>query len=230
MLRSTFDKLAATLGALLALLLLIISGLAFWASSFANNTVSSQLKDQQITMPAESHIPKGQEDCLKKYADQPLDSGDKAKAYSDCYILEHMKASSGGKTYAEISDEQMAAVKKAPDAPETKKLTDLKQSLFQGNALRSMLLTAYAFGTMGKIALVGAITTLLGGILMGILSALGFMHAKKAGDAPLDHPHHTETVTTHAAPATHTTTQPVATETVTPAHTTTTEGPGATRA
>lgn len=186
MLRSTFDKLVSGVGALLAVLLLIVSALAFWGYSFANGTVASQLKDQRITMPSGAAIPQGQEGCLSKYAGQPLDNGDKAKAYADCYIRIHMNASSGGKTYGEVSSEYQAKAKSDPNGAETKRLGDLRQSLFMGDSLRSMLLTAYAFGTIGTIALVGAIVTLVGGILMAVLAVLGFLHGRKSGDAPLD--------------------------------------------
>ncbi len=184
MLRSTFDRLVSYVGLLLAVLLIVVSGLAFWAASFANGAVGEQLAAQKITMPVAAAFPKGEEAALAPFAGQPLDNGAAAKAYADHYILAHMNASSGGKTYSEVSAlcsaAQKADPKQAQDA--TKATCDLKTTLFQGDALRSMLLTAYAFGTIGTIALVGAIVTLVGGLAMAALALLGLSHARKAGD------------------------------------------------
>ena len=41
--RRTLDALLTTGGAIVAVVLLVAAGLLFWAGSFANNTVSSQL-------------------------------------------------------------------------------------------------------------------------------------------------------------------------------------------
>ena len=65
-----------------------------------------------------------------------------------------MDKSSQGRTYEEVSGDFLAMAKNPnADPAKVKELGDLRQTLFMGNTLRGMLLNAYAFGTMGKIAL-----------------------------------------------------------------------------
>lgn len=185
--RKTLDLLLSSTGAILAIVLLIAGGLLTWAANFANGTVSDQLSAQRITMPQGQAIDSLEKDSdkaeLRPFAGQPLDNGPAAKAYADHYILAHMNKSSGGKTYSEVSSAQSAAAKDPAKADEAKKLLDLKQSLFQGDALRSMLLTAYAFGTIGTIARIASIVAFIGGAVLLLLALLGFSHARKAGAA-----------------------------------------------
>lgn len=184
--RSTLDKLMSWIGLGLAAVLLVAGGLLTWASTFVADNVKEQLTAQHITMPTEEAIAKeAPEDqaALKPFAGQPMENGDQAKAYADHYILAHMNASSGGKTYSEISGEAMAAAKSAPDAPETKKLMELRQTLFMGSTLRGLLLYGYAFGTIGKIAGVAAVAAYVGAALFFVLALLGFRNAKKTAAA-----------------------------------------------
>ncbi len=186
MLRSTFDRLMSYAGLLLAALLIVVSGLAFWGYSFANQSVGDQLSAQNITMPTGdglAALPPADQAALQPYAGQQMSNGDQAKAYADHYILVHMNKASGGKSYAEIS-----SACKATDPLDSPQCKLKYNTMFTGNALRSMLLTAYAFGTIAKIALAGAIATLVAGLAMLLLSLLGLSHAKKAGDAIVGEP------------------------------------------
>ena len=117
MLRSTFDRLVSYVGLLIAAVLLVVAGLAFWGQSFATGTVRDQLAAQRITMPvaaAMAGLSDADKAALTPFAGQPLDNGDAAKAYADHYIQAHMNASSGGKTYAEVSGVCNAAKKADP--------------------------------------------------------------------------------------------------------------------
>jgi hypothetical protein len=69
------------------------------------------------------------------------------------------------------------------DTEEIKKLGDLRESLFMGNTLRGMLLTAYAFGTMGVIAGYGAIAALIGGLVMLLLTVAGLIHIRRTPES-----------------------------------------------
>lgn len=180
--RKTLDTILSSTGALLAILLLVIGGLLLWASNFASSQVSSQLNDQKITMPQgqELDVPAEDKAALEPYAGTPMDNGDKAKAYADHYIGAHLKEVAQGKTYAEISTAAQNARKDPARAQEAAQLSQQANTLFQGNALRSMLLTAYAFGTMGKIAQFASIACFIGAILLAILALLGFRHARSA--------------------------------------------------
>jgi hypothetical protein len=185
--RSSFDKLISWTGIVVAAVLLVAGGLLVWASSFATQNVHDQLKAQQITMPkAEALTTPAQKAALGQYAGQDLTTGAQAKAYADEYIQVHMDEASGGKTYSQISGEFMAASKADPTAQATKDLGDLRQTLFMGTTLRGMLLNAYAFATLGTIAMWAAIASFIGAAVMLALGLLGLRHAHKVEsvDAP----------------------------------------------
>ena len=185
--RSSFDKLISWTGIVVAVVLLFAGGLLVWASSFATSNVHDQLKAQQITMPAAAALATPEMKAnLSQYAGQDLTTGAQAKAYADYYIQEHMNASSGGKTYSQVSGEFLAANKADPTAQATKDLGDLRQSLFMGTTLRGMLLNAYAFATLGTIAMWAAIASFIGAAVMLTLGVVGLRHAHKVEgiDAP----------------------------------------------
>ncbi len=185
--RSSFDKLISWTGIVVAVVLLFAGGLLVWASSFATQNVHDQLKAQQITMPVSAALTTpAMKANLAQYAGQDLTTGAQAKAYADYYIQEHMNASSGGKTYSQVSGEYMAAVKADPTAKATQDLGQLRQTLFMGTTLRGMLLNAYAFATLGTIAMWAAIASFIGAAVMGALGILGLRHAHKVEgvDAP----------------------------------------------
>ncbi|GAB76540.1 hypothetical protein SAMN05421595_1669 [Austwickia chelonae] len=184
--RSSFNRFLAATGAGIAVLLLVAGGLLAWAAHFANSQVSSQLSAQRITMPSGKAIEDPKiKPHLEQYAGSTMDNGDKAKAFADHYIQVHMDTAAKGRTYNEVSSEFMAASKDPAraDSEETKKLGELRQTLFMGDTLRSMLLTAYAFGTMGKIAQIASYICFGGAATMLLLSTLGLRRARAAGDA-----------------------------------------------
>ena len=51
--------------------------------------------------------------------------------------------------------------------------------MFQGETLRGLLLTVYGFSVFGELAGIAAIAAFLGGVLLFILSILGFLHAAR---------------------------------------------------
>lgn len=182
--RATLDKLISWTGLLLAVVLLVAGGLLTWASSFAGSQVHDQLAMQDITMPAKAQLEtKDQHAALDKYAGQKMTTGAQAKAFSDHYILVHMNAAGGGKTYEEVSGQyiQLSDAQKA--SPDGQKLAALRQTLFMGNTLRGELLTAYAFGKLGAIAGYAAIASFIGAGLMLILGLFGLAHAKRARES-----------------------------------------------
>ncbi len=179
--RSSFDKLISWTGIVIAVVLLFAGGLLVWASSFATQNVHDQLKAQQITMPEGAALTTpAMKANLGQYAGQDLTTGAQAKAYADYYIQEHMNASSGGKTYSQVSGEFIAASKADPAAQATKDLGELRQTLFMGTTLRGMLLNAYAFATLGTIAMWAAIASFIGAAVMLALGVLGLRHAHTA--------------------------------------------------
>lgn len=185
--RSSFDKLISWTGIAVAGVLIAAGGLLVWASSFATSNVSDQLASQQITMPVAAALTTPEMKAnLTQYAGQPLTTGDQAKAYADYYIQGHMNSQADGRTYSQVSGEYQAAVKTDPTAEATVELGQLRQSLFMGTTLRGMLLNAYAFGTLGAIAMWAAIAAFIGSAVMFGLGFLGLRHAQIATgiDAP----------------------------------------------
>jgi hypothetical protein len=148
---------------LAAFLLFIVGGLAFWAHNFTANMVRNELAAQKIYFPekgSQSLDPAVYPD-LQQYAGQLVDTPEEAKAYANGYIGRHLKKIAGGKVYAEVSAE-------AAKDPTNEKLQQQKQSLFQGETLRGMLLTSgYGFGTVGVVAGIAAyIAFALGGAIL----------------------------------------------------------------
>src|SRR3954465_8980709 len=181
--RSAFDKLISWTGLALALVLLVAGGLLTWASTFIDNQVVDQLSMQNITMPegdALTSLPKADQQALEPYAGSPMDTGAEAKAYADHYILVHMNAASGGRTYQQVSGAYQAMSDAQQASPAGQQLAGLRETLFQGNTLRGLLLYGYAFATMGTLAGIAAIGAYLGSLILLALGLLGLRHARRA--------------------------------------------------
>ncbi|MFW5468865.1 hypothetical protein ACOCJ4_02340 [Knoellia sp. CPCC 206435] len=173
--RRTLDALLTTGGLIVAVVLLVAGGLLTWASNFVDDNVRTQLSAQQIFFPeagSEQLNDPAVKPHLEKYAGQQLLTGDQARAYADHYIKVHLDASTGGKSYSELSNISRAN-------PTDEKAAGLVQLAFRGETLRGLLLNAYAFGTMGKIAGFAAWAALAGSLGMLVLSLLGFMHLRR---------------------------------------------------
>ncbi|MEY4419001.1 MAG: hypothetical protein RIR15_323 [Actinomycetota bacterium] len=183
--RKTFDKIVTFVGFALSVFLLVLAGLLNWGATFAQDSVKSQLENQNIAFPAAEAMPPATKDQLSKWAGMQVTKGEMAKDYADLYIWEHMKAAATavmGKpaTYSEVSAAYMTATRGgSTDAAQVQKLSDLRDTLFMGNTLRGMLLEAYAFGTLGVIAGYAAIACFVGGILFLILGIAGLMHIRR---------------------------------------------------
>jgi hypothetical protein len=189
--RKTLDKMVSYLGLALAGLLVVAGYLAYTGYSFANTSVTEQLAEQNIDFPAADYAPVAGEggftqadiDALAPFIGTKLTSGDGAKAYADHYIKVHMNGIGGGKTYSEISSEYRAALATDPTAEATAALGEQRMTMFMGDTLRGLLLEAYAFWTIGQIALIAAYACFAGAVIMFLLSLLGFRHAKAADAA-----------------------------------------------
>ncbi len=179
--RRTFDTMVAIGGLLIAFVLVIAGGLLTWSSVYINGQVHDQLAAQKIFFPpAGSDAIKGPEfTAMQQYAGQQLTTGAQAEVYANHFIAVHLNEVAGGKTYAEVSSAAQAD-------PTNTTLQGQANTLFKGNALRGLLLNAYAFGTMGTIAGIAAIFAFAGAAILLILSILGLVHARKtAADVEL---------------------------------------------
>ncbi len=175
--RKTLDALLTTAGLVVAGVLLIAGGLLTWGHNFTSHEVHSQLAAQQIFFPAKGSSALASPEVgpyLNKYAGQQLVNGPQAKAFADHFIAVHLKEASGGKTYSQLSSA-------AQKAPTDTKLAGEVATAFKGETLRGMLLNAYAFDTMGRLALISSIVAFAGAAVMLVLSLLGFAHLRKVG-------------------------------------------------
>ena len=189
--RRTIDKIVSLLGLGLAAFLFITAALLNWGYSFADQNVTEQLSAQKIMFPEgdsdsfKALKPEDQEAILP-FVGLQLTTGEQAMAYSQHYIGAHVKNIAGGMTYSEISGAALgasAASKADPANTElaTKAATLMgqRQTLFMGETLKGLLGNAYAFWQLGQIAMYASWASFAAGVVMLILSALGFAHLRR---------------------------------------------------
>jgi hypothetical protein len=175
--RRAFDIIMTSVGGLLVVLLAVAGGLLTWGYTFADTTVHDQLAAQQIYFPPKGSPALASPEIgpyLNKYAGQQLVNGAQAEAYADHFIAVHLKEVAGGKTYAQVSSEQLAN-------PNSVVLKNQADTLFRGETLRGMLLNAYAFWQLGQIAKSAAICCFVAAAGMLVLTLLGLWHLRRVG-------------------------------------------------
>jgi hypothetical protein len=172
------DKVFVLLGVVAVFLLFAIGTIALVASSFAKSTVSTQLSAQKVYFPpkgsvAITELPSADQVQMEKYAGQQLVNGAQAKVYADNFIAYHLTKIANGQTYSEVSTTALAS-------PSNTQLKSEEQTLFQGEALRGLLLgDGYAYWTFGLIAEYAAITAFAGAAIVAVLVSFGLMHLSR---------------------------------------------------
>lgn len=136
----------------LVLILGFVAGFAFWAASFTHSTVTDQLSAQAITFPTTSNaefkaLPAANQAAMAEYAGQKMTTGAQAQVYADNFLGYHL---SKMPTYSAASAAARANPNNAQDAATL-------NTVFTGTSLRSMLLNAYGWWTVGTYALYAAI-------------------------------------------------------------------------
>ena len=131
----------------------------------------------------------GRED-LVKYAGQQVTTGSEAEAYAS-FINGHLQGIADGATYAELGGPQseardaLAAAQEAGEDDATiaelqgtvDELTGQRDSLFRGETLRGLLLSTFAWSTIGRIAGIAAIIAfIVAAGAMVVLVVLGLFH------------------------------------------------------
>ncbi|MGC1513552.1 MAG: hypothetical protein WA797_11620 [Acidimicrobiales bacterium] len=190
--RRTMDTVLISFGAVLAVALLVAGSLLTWGAGFSDDYVHDELASQNITFPPAAALEAEGRTDLLKYAGRDLTSGKQAEAYAG-YIDGHLEDIADGATYAELGTperESKAAVDaaKAEGAGEAQ-LAELQReadaiagqrnTLFKGETLRGLLLTAFAWSTVGSIAGYAAIAAFAAAAVMVVLVALGIRHHHK---------------------------------------------------
>ncbi len=162
------------LGLVLTVVLLAVAVGARMGNTFATTQVRDQLVQEKISFPpaGSAGLDAAEFPGLQQYGGQPVDNGIKAKAYANEYIWAHMMKTSGGLSYAEASTASRAN-------PTDMKLKAIKETLFQGDMLRSSLLTAYAFSVLGTIAGIAYPAALAAAVVVFLLSAASLAKARR---------------------------------------------------
>jgi hypothetical protein len=171
--------------AVVAVVLLAAGGLLLWGSAYVHNTVQSQLSAQQITFPpaaAFAHAKAGTEitpsmiGSVSQYAGQQLLTGQQAEAYADHFIAVHIANMGAGKTYSQLSAESLAQ-------PANTQLATTVNTVFKGETLRSMLLSAYGWWKVSQITYIASLTAFgLGGLAL-IAAAFTFTAGRRTRPA-----------------------------------------------
>ena len=190
--RRTIDSVLISLGAVVAVVLVVAGGLLTWGSSFAADYVDDELSSQNIVFPEAAALEEDGRADLLGYAGEAVNTGPEAEAYAS-YIDGHLAAVAAGATYADLGGperEAKAAVEAAEAAGadeatiaqlqgEADAVTGQRNTLFKGETLRGLLLTAFAWSTVGRIAGIAALAAFAAGAVMLVLVLLGVRHHHK---------------------------------------------------
>ena len=127
-----------------------------------------------------------------KYADEQVTTGQEAEAYAS-FIDGHLAGIAGGATYSEFGETESAAkaaVQAAKDSGQSEaavaelqadadSATAQRNSLFKGETLRGLLLSTFAWSTIGRIAGIAAIAAFVAAGVMLSLVVLGAIHRRR---------------------------------------------------
>jgi hypothetical protein len=190
--RRGIDRILIAIGILATLVFVVAGALLLWGNQFSADYVNDELTSQRITFPPEEALIEEGRDDLVEFAGEDLTTGKQAEAYAS-YIDGHLQETAGGLTYAELGGvqrEARAAVTEATEAGAPQEEIDALQAeldtvngqrdtLFRGETLRGLLLSAYAWSTVGSIAGYAAIGAFVAAALMAVLVVLGIGHYRK---------------------------------------------------
>lgn len=190
--RRRIDRVFIGAGILATVVLAAAGGLLTWGSNFSGDYVKRELTSQQVFFPdAAALTTEGRTDLLG-YAGRQLANGRDAQAYAG-YIDHHLQGIAGGQTYSQLGGPEgvaKAAVKTATTAgapaaeiatlqAKAAALTGQRDSMFKGETLRGLLLTTYAWDTIGRIAYIAAVVSFAAAALMALLVIMGIVHLRR---------------------------------------------------
>jgi hypothetical protein len=156
-----------TLQAVMVVVLVGASGFALAMGSFTTSQIHDELAAQSIFFPTADQIKTGgaldpaefpQE--IRDQAGNQVTDGNQARIYANDFLALHLQKVAGGLTYATIGPKISAANAALAAASKTDPnyatlqanvatLNGQRDTLFKGETLRSMLLNAYGWWTVG---------------------------------------------------------------------------------
>ena len=194
--RRTIDAVLIGFGTVLTVVLLVAGGLLTWAHNFSSDYVTKELSSQHVSFPDAAALQAEGRGDLVQWAGHSVNTGDEAQAYAS-YIGGHLAKVADGATYADLSAPQTAAkaavtAATAANQPQATidalqaqvtTITGQRTTLFTGETLRGLLLSAYAWSTVGMIAGLAAIGAFVAAGIMAVLVALGLIHLRRSRTA-----------------------------------------------
>jgi hypothetical protein len=170
-----------TLQAVMVVVLVGASGFALAMGSFTTSQIHDELTAQSIFFPAADQIKTGgaldpaefpQE--IRDQAGNQVTDGNQARIYANDFLALHLQKVAGGLTYSTIGPKISAANAALAAASKTDPnyatlqanvatLNGQRDTLFKGETLRSMLLNAYGWWTVG-------VYTTYAGFALGVMA------------------------------------------------------------
>ncbi|MGW0060408.1 hypothetical protein ACWDTT_10820 [Streptosporangium sandarakinum] len=127
----------------------------------ARADIQAELREQSISFPG-----KGLPAELAAHEGKPVLTGPQARAYAQV-IGHNVLTATGGRTYAEVSAELLAA------GGDDERLAALRQTAFTGQMLRASLLNAYQAWQLSTLVTgLGALLTVTGAALLATSTTL----------------------------------------------------------
>jgi hypothetical protein len=191
--RRTIDRVLIAVGAVAVVVFAIAGGLLTWGSSFADDYVGRELRSQHIYFPDAAALEEEGRTDLLDHAGRQVTDGDEAEAYAD-YIDGHLDGIADGQTYADLGKVENAAKAAVTDAKaagagedevaalqaEADAVAGQRNTLFKGETLRGLLLSTYAWSTIGTIAGIAAVAAFVAAVVMLALVVAGLVHVGRA--------------------------------------------------
>ena len=179
-----------TLQAAMVVVLAAAGGFAFAMGTFTTSQIKDELTAQQIYFPTADQIKTGgaldpaefsQE--IRDQAGNQVTDGNQARIYANDFIGKHLEAAAKGETYATLGPKisqlnvQLAQTPKTDPAyadlqKQIATLNATRDTLFKGETLRSSLLNAYGWWTIGTYTIYAGIGLVLAALV--VLGALVF--------------------------------------------------------
>ncbi len=190
--RRTIDSILIGFGVVAMAAFAVAGGLLTWGHNFSSDYVTKELSSQNISFPSAEALTKGDRADLLQFAGQKVDTGAEAQGYAS-FINGHLAAIGGGATYADLGAPESAAkadvaaaVKAGKSTTEVATLqakadgiTAQRNTMFKGETLRGLLLSAYAWSTVGSIAGYAALGAFIAAAIMLVLIGLGLVHHRR---------------------------------------------------
>jgi len=175
--RKTWDQLISGAGLVVAIMLIVLGGLAVYGGNFGRDNVTDRLQPELVQFPPYDAMTPEEQATVGEFAGQQVMTGPQAEAFAK-YIAGHLTFVNDGKTYSQTS---AAARAEGLDAKTAADLQAKADTLFKGETLRSIMLNAYGWWTVATIALYAGWFMIAAGIVLGILAVFGFIHARRIG-------------------------------------------------